>query len=151
MNQNLSPKEISFVNEYIKNGRNGTKAALAVGLASTDNSVAVVASRLLRNAKIVEHLNNESKSVSEAVRLDKEPVMTQLARIITTGRDCDRIAGFKVWAELTGENQPRAIRLLQQVSEAPKTPEEIDEILRRMKKSAIKLEPSDTQSVSNPA
>lgn len=134
MNQDLSSKEISFVNEYIKNGRNGTKAALAAGFATTDNSAAVIASRLLRNAKIVEHLNSETQTVSEAVRLDKELVMRQLARIITTGRDCDRIAAIKVWADLTGESQPKAIRILQQLSEAPKSPQEIDDMLKRMRK-----------------
>lgn len=48
----LNSQERAFVKEYTQNGGNGTQAALAVGMGTTENSANVAAVRMLRNATI---------------------------------------------------------------------------------------------------
>jgi phage terminase small subunit len=132
----LTPRQLNFVNAYIKNKGNRVAAVKAAGLATTDGSAAVIASRLLKNVNVMEKINEESRMASEAVKLDKTLVMRELSRIITMGKkDSDRIAAIKVWAEMTGANEPRSLRIAQELAELPRTPEEIDEMLIKMRKS----------------
>lgn len=92
----LTPRQLNFVNAYVKNKGNRVAAVKEAGFASTDGSAAVIASRLLKNVNVMEKINEESRLASEAVKLDKELVMRELSRIITMGKkDSDRIAAIK--------------------------------------------------------
>jgi phage terminase small subunit len=70
----LTQKQERFVIEYFKTG-NATQSAITAGyLNNSDNSVAVTASRLLNNAKIVDRLSQLRK------RVEDDSVMTVLER-----------------------------------------------------------------------
>lgn len=125
----LKPKELKFIELYIKTGGNGSAAVKQAGITSDDNYAGVVASRMLKNAKILQSI----KEHSETTGLSIERIMRRLSHIIEKGRDSDSIQAIKVWGDLTGAFAPKSIRLLDQMNQAPKTPQEIDEILKRMR------------------
>ena len=131
----LKPKELNFVNSCIKHHGDRVAAAKEAGLASTDGSAAVVASRLLRNVKVIEKINEESRVASEAVGLNLERILGRLAQIISKGKDSDSIQAIKVWADLTGSNAPTRMSLVESVMKAPKDPDEIDALVEKMRKN----------------
>ncbi len=58
----LTPRQIRFVQLYVQSG-NATKAARQAGYHGDDNSLAAVASRMLRNAKIAAFVEDAQKDV----------------------------------------------------------------------------------------
>lgn len=75
---NLTPKQQRFVEEYLID-LNGTQAALRAGYA--ESGAAVEASRLLRNAKVVEELNKGRQKLSERLEISQERILQEYARI----------------------------------------------------------------------
>lgn len=88
----------AFAREYVKNGRNGTKAALTLPRITTENSAAVLASNLLRNDKVLDKIAS-----LEAAR-DKKALMSveEMDRRLTVlGR-----VNFKDYYDAKGELKP---------------------------------------------
>lgn len=71
----------AFAREYVKNGRNGTKAALTLPGITTENSAAVLASNLLRNDKVQAEIARLEKKLEERTLITKERVLKELAVI----------------------------------------------------------------------
>jgi phage terminase small subunit len=61
----LSPKQLIFVQEYIRSG-NGKQAAIAAGYSS--NSAESQASRMLRNAKVKQYLDKKEANLDRDLR-----------------------------------------------------------------------------------
>ncbi|WP_348624265.1 terminase small subunit [Paenibacillus peoriae] len=63
----LRPKIMLFVTEYIKNGGNGTAAAIAAGY--SEKSAYSQASRLLKSVEVQQYLNNTQQSINKDLRM----------------------------------------------------------------------------------
>lgn len=63
----LRPQIMLFVTEYIKNGGNGTNAAIAAGY--SEKSAYSQASRLLKSVEVQQYLNNTQQNVNKDLRL----------------------------------------------------------------------------------
>lgn len=129
MHNLLKPKELRFVNSCIKSGGNGTLAVKEAGITSDDNYVGVVANRMLRNDKILEAI----KEQFEANGLSIDRIMRRLSHIIEKGKDSGSIQAIQVWGDLTGAFAPKQLRIMEQLQNIPKTPEEIDSLLESMR------------------
>lgn len=82
---NLSPKELKFCHEYVKD-LNGYQAAIRAGYSS--GGARVRASILLTNENVctkIRQLNNESLS---SVKIDAETVLSELLKIATSDIRC---------------------------------------------------------------
>jgi phage terminase small subunit len=60
----LRPQIMLFVTEYIKNGGNGTAAAIAAGYSEYSQ-----ASRLLKSVEVQQYLNNTQQSINKDLRM----------------------------------------------------------------------------------
>lgn len=63
----LRPQIMLFVTEYIKNGGNGTAAAVAAGY--SERSAYSQASRLLKSDEVQQYLNNTQQSINKDLRM----------------------------------------------------------------------------------
>ena len=59
----LNPRQIRFVQEYVQNGGNATAAARQAGYRGDDASLAAAASRLLRNVKVRQMVEDAQRDV----------------------------------------------------------------------------------------
>lgn len=132
MSQVLKPKHQKFVDAYIATNGNATKAAQMAGYGNGDEYSRLAGHRLITNDNILRAV----KGASEANGLSIDRIMTRLSHIIEKGRDSDSIQAIKVWGDLTGAFAPKAFRLLDQLSDVPKTPKEIDSILEKMRNNS---------------
>lgn len=129
MGDSLNLRQQKFIQEYSSNGGNATKAAQAAGYGNGDNYSRLAGHRLLTN----DNVHRKIQELSEAKGLSIDRIMTRLARIIENGRDSDAIQAIKVWGDLAGAFAPKSMRLIQDVMNAPKSPEEIDNMIAKMK------------------
>lgn len=60
-------KAVLFAEEYLRHNCNGTEAARACGHQGTDAALAVTASRLLKSAKVQEHLKERRREIAMEV------------------------------------------------------------------------------------
>lgn len=72
----LNPKLRHFADEFLANGRNGKRAAIAAGYA--EKSAEVTASRLLRNAKVDAYITAREKALQRKLELRQENVLELL-------------------------------------------------------------------------
>jgi len=63
----LRPQIMIFVTEFIKNGGNGTQAAIAAGY--SERSAYSQASRLLKSDEVQQYLNNTQQSINKDLRM----------------------------------------------------------------------------------
>jgi len=77
----MEDRRMRFVNAYLANGRNATQAAIEAGYAT--KGAHVTASRLIRNPKVMELIERQTKKVSEKVELRAETVMRSLVQTLT--------------------------------------------------------------------
>jgi phage terminase small subunit len=63
----LRPQIMLFVTEYIKNGGNGTAAAIAAGY--SEKTAYSQASRLLKSVEVQQYLNNTQQSINKDLRM----------------------------------------------------------------------------------
>ena len=73
----LPPRRRKFATEYVKNGFNGVQAVYAAGYKQGYNSACVEASRLLRNAKVIEYVEESLKNS----KMGADEVLERLAEI----------------------------------------------------------------------
>ena len=75
----LTDKQLAFCREYVKNGYNGTQAAIKAGYC--EKGAAVEAVRLLINAKIQERVNHHKNNLEELLNLNKSMVIKEHQKI----------------------------------------------------------------------
>lgn len=75
----LAKKKL-FVEEFFRNGRNGTKAALALGMGNGNyNSAATQATRLMRDPVVVELIEKRTAEIVAKSQLTTDEVLKSLA------------------------------------------------------------------------
>jgi len=95
---NLNPKQLIFVQEYLRCG-NGTHAAIAAGY--SENSAESQASRMLKNAKVRAYLDKKEANLDKDLRemfVDEAVNAFKVLRTIMNKDDAmdkDRIAAAK--------------------------------------------------------
>ena len=81
MANKITKKEEEFVAEYVKNGGNGTSAALKVYEPSSENSAAVIASKTLKKPSVVEALREELERQGVTIEKIISPVANGLSAV----------------------------------------------------------------------
>ena len=80
MTDKLTPKQRTFVNEYIVD-LNATQAVLRAGYKMTPGAAAVQGSQLLRNPKIQTAIQEAQEDRQKASKITSEWIIAQVARI----------------------------------------------------------------------
>jgi phage terminase small subunit len=75
----LSPKQLQFVIEYLGNGFNATRAAIAAGYAKAHADTQ--GSRLLANAKVAAVLAARTRKITEKREITAERVLDEIAKL----------------------------------------------------------------------
>lgn len=75
----VDARQALFVDEYIQNGGNGTRAAIAAGYAEA--GAHVQASRMLRNAKVAEALRARREQIARRYELTTDRVLAECGRV----------------------------------------------------------------------
>lgn len=148
MNERLSPRQEAFCREYAESG-NATAAYSRAYGASTTNSAAASASKLLRNPKIlarIKELQDESAVPRIASVMQVKAELSDILRD-PTAKDSDRIAAGNVllraagqfvhiqqkdkdeWAISSTTNDDGAIILLPPINPDPDYPEGMEVII----------------------
>ena len=104
----LNNNQITFCQEYIKNGNNGTKAYMKVYPDSSEESAMVGASRLLRNAKVQEYLQSLQKKVEKKSIMSAEERMEFLTKVVTGNVEDklymgDKLKALDILNKMSGE------------------------------------------------
>lgn len=150
----LRPQIMLFVTEYIKNGGNGTAAAIAAGY--SEKSAYSQASRLLKSVEVQQYLNNTQQSINKDLRLmfaeDAVKAYNVLLEIMQKpdAMDKDRLvaardlldrAGYKpidrVQADVQGEvNHQHEYIVEQTITTDPESVELLKQLWKRQTSSA---------------
>ena len=139
----LNPKKQKFVQEYMKNGGNATKAAQAAGYGDGGHYSRTAGYRLMTSDDIW----NAIRRQSEELGLTPDKVLKRLESIIQKGKDSDSIQAIRVWGDLTGSFAPKAIRFQDELNRFPKDPDEIDAMLKKMRETTTRMR--DAKIVDN--
>lgn len=86
----LNNNQITFCQEYIKNGNNGTKAYMKVYPGSSEESAMTGASRLLRNDKVQDYLKSLQDKVEKKTIMSAEERMEFLTKVVN-GKIKDKV------------------------------------------------------------
>jgi phage terminase small subunit len=127
----LNPKKQKFVQEYIKNGGNATKAAQSAGYGDGGHYSRTAGYRLMTSGDIWDSIKRQS----EVMGLTPDKVLKRLESIIQKGKDSNSIQAIRVWGDLTGSFAPKAVRFQDELNRFPKDPDEIDAMLKRMRET----------------
>ncbi|WP_340389556.1 terminase small subunit [Paenibacillus sp. FSL E2-0151] len=150
----LRPQIMLFVTEYIKNGGNGTAAAIAAGY--SEKSAYSQASRLLKSVEVQQYLNNTQQSINKDLRLmfaeDAVKAYNVLLEIMQSPNavDKDRLvaardlldrAGYKpidrVQADVQGEvNHQHEYIVEQTITTDPESAELLKQLWKRQTSTA---------------
>ena len=81
----MNDKHKDFVLKYLENGKNGTQAYRAIyPNVKTDESAAVNATKLLKNAKVREMIDIEQAKTAEKMLIKREDIINKILRIVDT-------------------------------------------------------------------
>lgn len=97
----LTSNQRAFADEYIRNKGNATQAYLfAYPHIKNENTAAVNASRLLRNAKVSKYIADRTKEILDKQKMGQDEIITTLTSIARRER---QESYFKSYNHLTGE------------------------------------------------
>ena len=97
----LTSNQRAFADEYIRNKGNATQAYLfAYPHIKNENTAAVNASRLLRNAKVSKYIADRTKEILDKQKMGQDEIITTLTSIAR--RDVQK-SYFKSYNHITGE------------------------------------------------
>jgi phage terminase small subunit len=97
----MTDKQLKFCNEYLKDF-NGSRAYKATYSCKTDETAYVNASRLLRNAKVAQYIEERKKKQQEKAIITQEMILLGLKDILQDEKEC---TGNKLKAmELAGKH-----------------------------------------------
>ena len=77
----LTVSEEAFVNEYLRNGQNGTGAWMLTHPGASPSSAAVMANRTLRKVKVHVRLEAERKRLTKTFQIDRDGLLQQFLAI----------------------------------------------------------------------
>jgi phage terminase small subunit len=81
----LSPKHKAFCDEYLANGMNATQAYKSV-YGVSDSVAGPSGDRLLKNAKIQEHLQKEQEKTSKKLEITREFLIKEYLELIESAK-----------------------------------------------------------------
>ena len=97
----LTSNQRAFADEYIRNKGNATQAYLfAYPHIKNENTAAVNASRLLRNAKVSKYIADRTKEILDKRKMGQDEIITTLTSIAR--RDVQK-SYFKSYNHITGD------------------------------------------------
>jgi len=127
----LKPRHQKFVQSFVENGGNATRAAQSAGYGDGGHYSRTAGYRLMTNGDIWQAIRHQS----EQMGLTPEKILKRLEAIIDKGKDSDSIQAIRTWGDLTGSFAPKSVRQVEDFSTLPRNPEEIDLILEKMRKT----------------
>jgi phage terminase small subunit len=84
----INRKHKAFVDEYLSNGMNGTRAYMKIYTSvKTEESAAVNASKLLRTTNVMTYIGELQKKTSNKLEITREEILQDLRHIKNTFRD----------------------------------------------------------------
>ena len=124
----LKPRARKFIKEYVRNGGNATRAAFAAGYGDGGEYSRLAGHRLITNDNVI----REIETAIDRVGLSGQFLAKRLKQIITKPKDGDGIAltGVNLAGKWKGYDTPKEKF---EIPPMPKSPEEIDDIIKRMK------------------
>jgi len=120
----LSPKHKAFCDEYLSNGLNATQAYKSV-YKTTDKVAEASGSRLLRNDKIMDYLQEQGQKTAERLQITKEGLLNDLQDIKMRNlgsRDQLSMKAIELISKMSGFDAP--IRQDITISEQPLLPDD---------------------------
>lgn len=138
----LTLKQRIFIKEYIEH-RNGVKAALLAYNTRDYSTAGMIASENLKKPKIVEALN----SILNQEDLTIGFLVKRLKQIIEKPKEGDgvSVSAMSLVGKWRGYNSPK-VKI--EPPEFPKSPEEIEAMLKRVRKSQARFEAVDKSGVN---
>ena len=120
----LSAKHKAFCDEYLSNGLNATQAYKSV-YKTTDKVAEASGSRLLRNDKIMDYLQEQGQKTAERLQITKEGLLNDLQDIKMRNlgsRDQLSMKAIELISKMSGFDAP--IRQDITISEQPLLPDD---------------------------
>jgi phage terminase small subunit len=120
----LSPKHKAFCDEYLSNGLNATQAYKSV-YKTTDKVAEASGSRLLRNDKIMDYLQEQGQKTAERLQITKEGLLNDLQDIKMRNlgsRDQLSMKAIELISKMSGFDAP--IKQDITISEQPLLPDD---------------------------
>ncbi len=107
----LTPKQMKFCEEYLKNGGNGTQAYLAAYDSNSPRSATIEASRMLDQENIQAYLEKLRKPIEKAVKrkiinereYKKKLIQERIDECIERGDDAAIARYLEIWNKMDGE------------------------------------------------
>ena len=102
----LNNNQIIFCREYVKNGRNATKAYMVANPDCTEESAMASASRLLRNVKInkyIKELQDKAESKDIMTTIQKKEFLTKMILDDPGANRNDRLKALDILNKMDGE------------------------------------------------
>ena len=107
----VTPKQMRFCEEYLKNGGNGKQAYLTAYDSNSPTSAAIEASRLLDQENIQEYLAKLRKPIEKAVKrkiinereYKKKLIQERIDECVARGDDAAIARYLEIWNKMDGE------------------------------------------------
>jgi len=124
----VKPRVRRFIKEYVKNGGNATRAACAAGYGDGGEYSRLAGHRLITNDNVI----REIEAAINQAGLSDQLLARRLKQIITRPKEGDGISlgGVNLVGKWKGYDAPKEKF---EIPPMPRSPEEIDDILRRMR------------------
>lgn len=108
-NEKLTIKELKFVEEYVNNGFNGSKAYQVAYETNNLNYAKAQAWKNLRKIKIQDAITQTEKSYRQICRelqLDRKKILLEIRNVIRSDNAKEKLAGINLLCKITGSFAP---------------------------------------------
>lgn len=107
----LTPKQMAFCDEYLKNGGNGTQAYLTAYDSNSQRAAAIESYKLLAREDIQEYLAKLRKPIEKAVKrkiinereYKKKLIQERIDECVARGDDAAIARYLEIWNKMDGE------------------------------------------------
>ena len=107
----LTPKQMAFCDEYLKNGGNGTQAYLTAYDGNSQRAAAIESYKLLAREDIQEYLAKLRKPIEKAVKrkiinereYKKKLIQERIDECVARGDDAAIARYLEIWNKMDGE------------------------------------------------
>lgn len=108
-NNNLTIRQLKFVEEYVKNQFNGS-LSYRIAFGTDNHKVSTVeASKLLKLPKIqdaIEATEQSYRHLAREMRLDRRSILLEIKNVIKNGKPMERLSAIKLLCTLKGDFKP---------------------------------------------